>query len=274
MSKHHFLLASRSAASLGSGILVIALAGPAAAQSGRTTQPPTAYGSVMSGDTPPRAIRGSPRSDPFALDVMASTLIPLSIGPEVSVELPGRILAQAHLGWMPELYSQTLTDSLEDAGVYDDTVGALIDGAMQGATAFRLAAGWRPFASAGLELTLGYAYVSLDGATTTGELRPLVSEDVAERLDAEVGNVGLTLESSIHHLTVAAGWRWLVAERVVIRANLGYMQAIDSSSTFEIASFPELTRLAEPTVDSVLHDHYTRYITIPVVGLAVGYRFF
>jgi hypothetical protein len=215
-----------------------------------------------------------PKAHPFALDLNAATLIPLSVGPELDVELPGRVLAQVHLGWMPELYSRTLTGALENAGVYDDTVGALIDGALESATTWRLAAGWRPFRDSGFEVTLGYVHVSLEGSTTSGELAPLVSADIAERLNSEIGNVGIHVDSQIHHLTAALGWRWLIAKRLVMVANVGYLQAFASHSSLQIDGFPELTRLAAPTVDSVLHDHYMRYIKIPVVGIGIGYRFF
>jgi hypothetical protein len=213
-------------------------------------------------------------TEPFALDLSATTWVPLSVGPELSLELPGRVLLQAHVGWMPELYSQALTDSLEDAGVYDADIGNLVDGAVRGATTWRLAAGWRPFENAGLELTAGYAHVALDGATNTSELIPLVPPDVAEELSAEVGEVDINLDSSIHHFTIAAGWRWLIADHLVIRANLGYLQSFASSSRLDIESRPDLTSLAAPTVESVLHEQYMRYIKVPVVGLGVGYRFF
>jgi len=216
-----------------------------------------------------------PGADPFALDLSAVTWIPLSVGPELSVELPGRVLAQVHLGWMPEFYSQTLTNSLEDAGVYDQEIGDLVDGAVRGATIWRLAAGWRPFPRAGLELTLGYAHVALDGATNSDEVIPLVPADVADEISAEVGSdVDVNLDSSIHHFTIGAGWRWLIAERLVIRANVGYLQAFASSSTLDIQGRPDLTSLAAPTVESVLHEHYMRYVKLPVVGFGVGYRFF
>lgn len=218
---------------------------------------------------PPREAEAAP----FALDLTAATWIPLSVGPELSVELPGRILAQVHVGWMPELYSQALTDTLEDAGVYDADVGDLVDGAVRGATTWRLAAGWRPFPRAGLELTVGYAHVALDGGTNVSELVPLVTPDVAEELQNELGNADIDLDSSIHHFTIAAGWRWLIAKRVVIRANLGYLQAFAASSRLDIESRPDLTALAEPTVRAILHDNYMRYIKVPVVGLGVGYHF-
>jgi hypothetical protein len=216
-----------------------------------------------------------PGADPFALDLSAVTWIPLSVGPELSFELPGRVLAQVHLGWMPELYSHTLTNTLEDAGVYDREIGDLVDGAVRGATIWRVSAGWRPFPRAGLELTVGYAHVALDGATNSDEVIPLVPTDVADEIAAEVGNdVDINLDSSIHHFTVAAGWRWLIADRLVIRANVGYLQAFASDSKLDIQGRPDLTSLAAPTVESVLHDHYMRYVKLPVVGFGIGYRFF
>jgi hypothetical protein len=214
-------------------------------------------------------------TEAFALDLSASTWVPLSVGPEVTLELPGRLLLQAHVGWMPELYSQTVTGTLEDTGAIDRDIHDLVDGAVRGATTWRIAAGWRPFESAGLELTVGYAHVALDGATNSDDLLPFVPPDVVEELVAEVGNdVEIDLDSSIHHFTAAAGWRWLIADRLVIRASLGYLQSVASSSSLDIGGRPDLTSIAEPTVRATLNDRYMRYIKIPVVGLGVGYRFF
>jgi hypothetical protein len=214
-------------------------------------------------------------SEAFALDLSATTWVPLSVGPELSVELPGRLLLQAHVGWMPDLYNRTVTNSLEDSGAIDGDIHQLVDGAVRGATTWRIAAGWRPFENAGLELTVGYAHVALDGATNSDELLPFVPPDVREELVAEVGNdVDIDLDSSIHHFTAAAGWRWLIADHLVIRASLGYLQAFNSGSTLDIDGRQDLTDIAAPTVRATLHDHYMRYIKIPVVGLGVGYRFF
>jgi len=213
-------------------------------------------------------------TDRFGLDLTAATWVPLSVGPELTVELPGRILLQAHLGWMPDLYRQTVSNGLEDAGVYDAKVGDLVDGAVRSATTWRVAAGWRPFEKAGLELTAGYAHVALDGATTTSEITPLVTSDIAEQLNRELGETNINLQSSIDNFTLAAGWRFLIADRLVIRASLGYLQSFSSDTSLEIASRPDLAALAEPTVRSLLHEQYTRYVKIPVVGLGVGYSFF
>jgi hypothetical protein len=220
------------------------------------------------------AFRNSERARSFAADVTATTLVPLSLGPELSVELPGRVLAHAHFGWMPELYSNGITGVLEDAGVYDDSVGALVDGAFQGATTWRFGVGWRPFSAAGLELGASYVRLGMNGSTTTGEIMRLVPPELAERIAEQTGNIGLDLDSTLHQVMLGVGWRWLIAERLVIRANLSYLQAFDSRSEIEIESFPALTQLTEPIVNGVLHDHYMQYVKIPVVGFGVGYRFF
>jgi hypothetical protein len=255
-----------------------ALAAEAAHPSRMVASPPEVYpvgvGAPSSGDDPVWGTQRGHWTDPFALDLSAATWVPLSVGPELTLELPGRVLAQIHVGWMPELYSHTLNESLQDAGVYDAEVGNLVDGAVQGATTWRVAAGWRPFESAGLELSVGYAHVALDGGTRTSELIPLVPADVAAELEAELGDTGINLDSSIHHFTIAAGWRWLIADHLVIRANVGYLQSFASSSSLDIQGRPDLTSLAAPTVESVLHEQYMRYIKIPVVGLGVGFRFF
>jgi hypothetical protein len=216
----------------------------------------------------------SRRKLPVSLDLGASTWLPLSVGPELDAEFPGRVLASVHLGWMPELYSRTLTDGLEDAGVYDSTVGALVDGALERATTWRFMAGWRPLERYGLEVWLGYSHVSLSGQSSVGEIAPLLDASQADQIVNQVGDRTARLESSLDQVSFSVGWRWLVAERLLIRANVGYLQAFDSSSKVEIEGSPALTALVQPTVDTVLHEHYMNYVKLPVVGVGVAYRFF
>jgi hypothetical protein len=153
-------------------------------------------------------------------------------------------------------------------------VAAVIDAALESVTTLRLVGGWRPFSGTGLELLAGYTHVSISGAASTSEVLPLVSREAAARVRAEVGDLDLRLASSIHAFTVGAGWRWLVARQIVIRASIEYMQAFATRSSLEIDSSVELTRLAAPTAQSLLNQHYLEYIKVPLIGLCVGYRFF
>lgn len=214
------------------------------------------------------------RARPLALDLGVATRIPLSAGPELSLELPGRLLLQAHLGWMPGAYSRAVTGALRGSGLYDAAVQSLIDDTLDSVTTTSLSAGWRPFSSAGLELFAGYTNISLAGATSSSELIPIVARDVAQQLREELGlDVDLRLRSSVHAMRVGLGWRWLIARHVVVRANVEYMKAFASSSRLDIASFPEVTRLAAPTAQQLLNDYYVRYVSLPLVGLSLGIRF-
>ncbi|MEO8180282.1 MAG: hypothetical protein ABI895_15710 [Deltaproteobacteria bacterium] len=218
---------------------------------------------------------GSPaeRTRPVAFDLTATTRVPLSAGPEISLELPGRLLLQGHLGWMPGLYSRAVTGALRGGGLYDAATQGLIDNALERVTTSSLSAGWRPFPGAGLELFVGYTHISLSGATSSGEVIPVVSRDVAQQLRAELGDdLELRLNSSVHALRAGLGWRWLIARHIVVRASVEYMKAFASSSRLELDSFPDLTRLATPTAQQLLNDHYVRYVSLPLFGLSLGVR--
>lgn len=226
---------------------------------------------------PPDRPTEPPREDrrersPFAVDLGVTTFLPLSLGPELSIELPGRILLGAHIGWMPELYSDALTGALEDAGVYDGDMARLIDGALESATTWRITAGFRPLPDYGLELWLGYSHFSVSGQSEVGEIVPLVEPEVADQL-GELGARDVHLDTSLDLVSVAVGWRWLLADHLALRANVGYMQSVGSRSDVVIDEEPEITEVAAPQVDALLDDHYRRYVKIPVVSLGAAYRF-
>jgi hypothetical protein len=267
----------RPVISVASGVALVLLAQSAVVAAENTGRVAATNSTVATPDAPSPMASPPPGRDNFALDVGATTLVPLSFGPELHVQLPAGIFAQVHLGWMPDLYSDALTDGLQNAGVYDATVGALVNGSFEGATTWRLGLGYKPFANYGLELGAAYVHVSMEGATNTTEVMAVVPPEIAAEIadvTARTDDVRVNLDSSLHHMMLHVGWCWLIAERFTIAANLGYLQAIGTSSELEIEAFPRLSRLATPIVDDVLHEHYMRYVKIPVVGLGVGYRFF
>ncbi|MEY2934654.1 MAG: hypothetical protein RL033_5403 [Pseudomonadota bacterium] len=212
----------------------------------------------------------------LAFDVGAATRIPLSAGPEISLELPGRLLLQGHLGWMPGAYSRAVTGALRGGGLYDAAVQTLIDNTLDRVTTSSLSAGWRPFSGAGLELFAGYTHISLSGATTSSEVLPVVSREVGRQLRDELGlDVKLRLNSSLHAMRFGLGWRWLIASHIVVRASAEYMKAFASSSRLDIDSNTrfDLTDLAAPTAQQLLNTHYLKYVSLPLFGLSLGIRF-
>ena len=174
---------------------------------------------------------------------------------------------------MPGVYSRAVTGALRGGGLYDTATQALIDDALERVTTSSLSVGWRPFAGAGLELFAGYTHISLSGATSSGELIPVVSRDVARQLRSELGeDLELRLASSLHALRAGLGWRWLIARHIVVRASIEYMKAFASSSRLESDSFPNLTNLAAPVAQQLLNQHYVRYVSLPLFGLSLGVR--
>jgi hypothetical protein len=76
------------------------------------------------------------------------------------------------------------------------------------------------------------------------------------------------------------GWRWLLGEHVVLRASLGYLQAVGSSSHVDVPASLSANPLiaaqlanVNRAVDSTMNDAYTKYLKLPVLGLSLGYRF-
>jgi hypothetical protein len=214
------------------------------------------------------------RSLPGALDLGVATRIPLSAGPELTLELPGRLLLQGHLGWMPGAYSRAVTGALRGGGLYDAAVQSVIDNALDSVSTTSFSAGWRPFAGAGLELFAGYTNISLSGSTSSSDVIPVISREAARQLEEELGlDVDVRLKSSVHAMRAGLGWRWVIARHIVARASVEYMKAFSSSSRLDIASFPDLTGLAAPTAQSLLNDYYVRYVSLPLVGFSLGIRF-
>jgi len=96
---------------------------------------------------------------------------------------------------------------------------------------------------------------------------------VAAGIAARAVQDPIELSSHLHNFHVALGWRWVVWDHLVIRASVGYLQTLGSSSSVDIPGQPELTALANPVVNDTLGAIYKSYVKLPFVGLGAGYRF-
>ena len=210
---------------------------------------------------------------PLRLDLGAGSVFPLYVGAQAWLEGPWRLQAELEVGWMPRAYAYTIDDALQVFGVYPEQVSLLIREALDSSLVLRPSLGWRPFPSLGLELGVGYTYVSLGGGLSPRE----VIETVAERdLPNETRNQ-IPLHSTLHNLHVRAGWRFIIAERWVLRAWLEYLHCFASSSGIDFdARRPAGERAAQQidaAVDAYLNGYYTDYVKVPLVGAAAAYRF-
>jgi hypothetical protein len=232
------------------------------------TQP---YPYVPTAESAPDAAGPEPRP-PF-FDLAAGTEFPLGLGPQLTLEVPFRILLQAEAAWMPAAYGSTINAFIQAFGREGAVVGPVIEEALADSFVFRASGGWRPFKNYGFEITAGYTLIKVAGEAPA-EIVGDIADDFEDRID-ESQIEAVAFDSTLHNFHVALGWRWLLFEdHMVIRVNLGYTQTVGASSSIELPEHPELETELNPVVDEELERILTRDIKLPVIGLNAGYRFY
>lgn len=241
---------------------------------------PTAYPAPATG-RPPVAPPPAPPADnsedeapsaPF-FDLALGTYVPLSIGGQASLELPGRLLLQLDVGWMPPAYGSAINGIVQAAGGYDAAIGQIVDSALEDAIVVRVSGGWRPFPSAGFEILGGYTHVSLSGSVSPQAVADVVGGDFAGQVASQLVTSNVDVSSQLHNFHVGLGWRWVAWDHLVIRASLGYTQTVGSATSVESPDSPEAAALANPVIDTEMSKVYEDYVKLPVVGVSGGYRF-
>jgi hypothetical protein len=212
------------------------------------------------------ADEGQPRH--WALDAGFGTHFPLSVGGEVTAELPGRLLLQLHLGYLPPGYARAVGGASRGFGA-DDLTAELLESGLAGSFVVRSSVGWRPFRRAGFEIMGGYSRVAMDARVSASDV---VEEVTGQPLPGNdrTASVGSTL----HALHLTLGWRAVIADHFVLRFSVGYLHAIGASSRVsldqEIPGFgADQIAAAERLIDSSL-ERYAQTVTLQAVA---AYRF-
>lgn len=232
--------------------------------------------SASAGD-PPAPPSAAPAAKDWHLDLGAGTQFPTSAGAMITAELPYRILAQLDVGWMPQPYAYTIDALLQALGSYDDTTSQLIRAALANSFTMRVAAGWRPFANHGFEITAGYTLTALGGSLGAADLinTALAGRGSTAQIPSESAQ-GIPLGATLHSLQIQLGWRWLLlSDKLVLRASVSYLQTLASSFSVDLSSRRESS--LEEQVSRELTDYLAPYLATyaktPVIGLSAAYRF-
>jgi len=207
-------------------------------------------------------------------DVALGTAFPLHFGPQASLEIPGRVLLQGEIGWMPGAYGSAIAGIVSAFGRKGNLIGEIVEDTLSDSLVIRASLGWRPFPSAGFEITAGYTTIGISGDVSPQVLGNVVptselEEEILEKLEEDAA-----VSSQLHNFHVALGWRWLALEdHLVIRASVGYTQTVASSTSVEIPGDAEFEGRLSPAVNDALDDIVTSDVKLPVFGLNLGYRF-
>ncbi len=107
-----------------------------------------------SGDGRDVVTPAAPRQESdFHLDLGFGTELPISIGGVVTAEVPGRVLFQLGLGFMPHGYAYAIDGFLTSVGAYNQTISNVVRSALGNSFVLRASAGWRPSAGHGFEIS-------------------------------------------------------------------------------------------------------------------------
>lgn len=216
----------------------------------------------------PQERRGLPRG--WAVDLTAGTAVPAAVGVAAQLETPQRLLVYLETGAMPRRYVDVL--QRVSAPYRSNDAGDLLRSTGRRAFVVRAAIGVRPLRRRGLELRGGYTVVVFGeavqvAAATIDALTPDPNDVSADR--------DITVKSTVHCIYADVGWRWLIRDRFLIRAALGYLQSLgaDLYTEADLAPEPaERARLAT-SLGLVAEAGAPAAIRGPTAAVHVGYRF-
>jgi hypothetical protein len=161
---------------------------------------------------PPTAAQPTGRPG-FALDISASTMLPLVVGGTVGFEVPGHVVFRVGAGIVPSAYVDAINAVGTGAGAYDDGAGQLLSLLLDDATFLEVGLGWRPFGTPGIELAVSYAMLWSHRRIDMSQLGGLGHD------------AGLDLTIDAVHAELA--WQTEPVDHVYFRIALGWAQAFD-----------------------------------------------
>lgn len=211
-------------------------------------------------------------ASPLHLQLAANTDAPLAVGGRVDAELPGRIRLMASGGFAPRAYVNVMnnllsaSDGQSGGGFYGITI--------ESASAWRVHAGWRPFA--GLLVMGGYGRVDLAGSASARTLITSVT-GVAPPASVPEANGVYDVSSTLHMLDAELGWEFtLFDDRLVIQTavGVGVTMAAATTITPRFASTTPGAAAARTSAESMVNDSLRAWGVVPSMSLSLGYRFF
>ncbi len=215
------------------------------------------------------------RLENWHLGAEVLTDFPMQIGARVWVEFPHRLRLDTSFGGLPGPYVDVINDILVAANAYNQQTADLIKEALQSSLLWRIHFGWRPFKRRGFYFEGGYGLVALGGGATTAELITAVTGKPAPP-DVN-SSKGYNVTSLLHMIDLEIGWQWFVWRGLSLRAAAGFAGTVGAQTTVA-PNFKPIAANAQQqfgrAAGAYLDNIYTSYVFVPVVSVAIGWRFF
>jgi hypothetical protein len=207
----------------------------------------------------------------YHLGVEVLTDFPLQVAAQLWAEVPYRVRLSTSIGEVPALYVDAINGVAVAAGAYSRSTADLVGVALSRAITWRARLGWRPFARRGGYLEAGYGVMAVSSAMTVAEL---IERATGRTAPAATLGYGFRADAHVHTVSLELGWMWLPWRDLTIRTALGFSATVGADVIFRTnPATPDatvLTRVAGAYVEGLLK----RYLYVPTLTLAVGWRLF
>ena len=213
----------------------------------------------------------------IGLDMAASTLVPVSMGVLAEYRVHKNVHLGLDVGYMPSPYVDLMNTINENLGAYGESTSAIISNSLQNSFVFSPHAKFFPIKKIPFYVTLGYTLVALGAGINTLDSLSVVFPDFADTAVGAFQNSTLANNFSsdipvttiLHNAKIGAGVKHTFRNNIFLTGELAFFKSFYSSTIITDSNLNTL----ESELDYYMNDLYITYITIPVIGFAVGYSF-
>ncbi len=218
----------------------------------------------------PTAARTDERA--WHLGIEGLTDFPLHVGVQVWLEMPHRFRLTVSTGEMPDAYLQTINSVATSAGVYKQSTADFLTELIDRAVSWRLQVGWRPLRHRGAYVEAGFGILTVEKGLALADVIQLATTFPVPQ-EANVG-LGYDVHTVVETLGIEVGWIWYPWRDLTVRFALGFAAPVGAQvhiqPNFASTVQQPFTRFAQDYGEELIE----KYLFIPTVGLAVGWRLF
>jgi hypothetical protein len=204
--------------------------------------------------------------------IEAVTDFPLYIGGQVWVQLPHRLRLTTSFGEMPDFYMSTINGIATHAGVYSNATGELIKEAIDRALSWRIQLGWVPWKNHGAYFEVGFGVIELQAGLALADVINAATGYPIPQIPG-IG-FGFKIDSIVETVGGEVGWIWYPWRNLTVRVGVAFHAPVAAQVSLEAKFITNgklpFARFAEDYMAELLR----RYLYVPTIALAVGWRIY